>query len=435
MQTNLEIIFINKLNLKKMISKKNKIDTPILIIGAGMAGLCVSYFLTKKKIEHIILEKGSVGNSWINERWDNFYLVNPNWAMKIPEFDIHSNNFKFESPDGFLNKQEVINYIESFAKFIGPKIYENEKAEKVSKKKDRYEIITSKQIIQSKVAVIASGAFGNPHKPNIGKNLDNKIFQIHSSEYKNYGQLNSGKVVVVGSGQSGAQIAEDLLISGKKVWLAVSRCGRRPRRYRGKDSSWWNNEMGLFDKTVDEVPFEDRWKCSAHTSGSMGGHDINLLDLKEKGLNLCGTIKECEKNKLIINDNLFENIKFSDNHALSWSKQVDNYINKKKIKFKSEKLISDQRIKSKDLKSVKKLELNKDDNIIWATGFRYNYDWINLDVTDNNNHPLQNRGETNFRGLYFMGLQWMHSSKSAQFIGVAEDAEFIVNDILSKNLL
>ena len=120
-----------------MISKKNKIDTPILIIGAGMAGLCVSYFLTKKKIEHIILEKGSVGNSWINERWDNFYLVNPNWAMKIPEFDIHSNNFKFESPDGFLNKQEVINYIESFAKFIGPKIYENEKAEKVPKKKDK----------------------------------------------------------------------------------------------------------------------------------------------------------------------------------------------------------------------------------------------------------------------------------------------------------
>ena len=98
-------------------------------------------------------------------------------------------------------------------------------------------------------------------------------------------------------------------------------------------------------------------------------------------------------------------------------------------------MIPDQRIKSKDLKSVKKLELNKDDNIIWATGFRYNYDWINLDVTDNNNHPLQNRGETNVRGLYFMGLQWMHSSKSAQFIGVAEDAEFIVNDILSKNLL
>ena len=417
-----------------MHSLKKTNDISIVIIGAGIAGLCISYFLTKKNIKHIIIEKGVVGNSWINERWDNFHLVNPNWAMKIPEFDIDSNNFPFENPDGFLNKKEVIKYIQSFAEFIGPKIHEKEKVENISKINNKYKVITSKQIINCNVVVVASGAFGEAHKPKISSNLNSEIFQIHSSEYKNSSQLKKGKVVVVGSGQSGAQIAEDLLESGKEVWLAVSRCGRRPRRYRGKDSSWWNNEMGLFDKTVDEVPFEDRWKCSAHTSGSKGGHDINLLDLEESGLNLCGTIRECEKNNLVINNDLFENIKFSDKYALNWSKDVDMYIKNNKVENKYEKLEPDKRINSNSFSSTKNLKLNNDDSIIWSTGFRYNYDWIDLDISDNNNQPQQKRGITKYPGFYFMGLQWMHSSKSAQFIGVAEDAEFIVNDMLSKNL-
>jgi putative flavoprotein involved in K+ transport len=419
-----------------MQSNKEINNTSVVIIGAGIAGLCISYFLSKKNINHIILEKGVIANSWVNERWDNFYLVNPNWAMKIPEFDIDSNNFPFDNPDGFLNKKEVINYVQSFAKFIGSKIYENEKVENISKEKNQYKIITSKKIINCNIAVIASGAFGNAHKPEISKKINSKLFQIHSSQYKNSSQLPKGKVIVVGSGQSGAQIAEDLLTSGKEVWLAVSKCGRRPRSYRGKDSSWWNYEMGLFNKTIDEVPFANRWKCSAHTSGSMGGHDINLLDLREKGLNICGTIRECKKDNLIVNDDLFENIKFSDEYAINWSIEVDKYINKKNISTKTENLHTDKRIISDQLKSIDRLNLNYDeDSIIWSTGFRYDYDWIDLDVTDDNNHPIQRRGVTKYKGLYFMGLQWMHSSKSAQFIGVAEDANFIVRDILSKNLL
>jgi len=411
-------------------------DIPIVIIGAGIAGLCVSYYLSQKNIKHIILERGVIGNTWVTERWDSFHLVNPNWAIKIPDFDISSKYFPSNNPDGFLNKTEVINYIQSFADFIGCKIHEKENVKKISHKNSQYKIITSKQIITTKIVIVANGAFGNAHIPTISKNLHENIFQIHSSEYKNPNQLPKGKVVVVGSGQSGAQIAEDLLNSGKDVWLAVSKCGRRPRKYRGKDSSWWNYEMGQFDKTVDEVSFEDRWKCSAHTSGSMGGHDINLLDLRKKGLNLCGSIKKSEKNKLFINNDLFKNIKFSDEYALNWSEEVDKYIINKKINTKFEKIEPDKRIIKTQLDSIDKLSIKEfEDSIIWSTGFRYNYDWIDLAVTDINNHPIQKRGITKFPGFYFMGLQWMHSSKSAQFIGVSEDADFIVNDILSKNLL
>ena len=416
-------------------NEKSKETLPIVIIGAGIAGLCISFYLNKKNIPHIIIEKGKAGNTWIEERWDNFHLVNPNWAMKIPEFGFESDHFPSKDPNGFLNKKEIVNYIQSFARYLNSEIYENENVIKISKNNNSYEIQTSKRLIHTNTVIIATGAFGNPYIPEIHKNLDKDIFQIHSSKYKNSTGLPEGKVVVVGSGQSGAQIAEDLLDSGRKVILAVSKCGRRPRKYRGKDSSWWNYEMGLFDKTVHDVKLEERWKCSAHTSGAKGGHDINLIDLAENGLELCGSIKNCQGNKLFLKDNVYENVKFSDTYAINWRKNVDEFITKNNIKAPQESIKIDERIQSNILKNYDQILLNKEINsIIWATGFRYNFDWIDLDITDKNSHPIQYRGVTKYKGLYFMGLQWMYSSKSAQFIGVAEDAEYIVNDIVSKNL-
>ena len=416
-------------------NEKSKETLPIIIIGAGIAGLCISFYLNKKNIPHIIIEKGKAGNTWIEERWDNFHLVNPNWAMKIPEFGFESDHFPSKDPNGFLNKKEIVNYLQSFARYLNSEIYENENVIKISKNNNSYEIQTSKRLIHTNTVIIATGAFGNPYIPEIHKNLDKEIFQIHSSKYKNSTDLPEGKVVVVGSGQSGAQIAEDLLDSGRKVLLAVSKCGRRPRKYRGKDSSWWNYEMGLFDKTVHDVKVQERWKCSAHTSGAKGGHDINLIDLAENGLELYGSVKNCLGNKLFLKDNVYENVKFSDTYAINWRKNVDKFIAKNNIKAPQESIKIDERIESNILQNYDHILLNKEINsIIWATGFRYNFDWIDLDIADKNNHPIQYRGVTKYKGLYFMGLQWMYSSKSAQFIGVAEDAEYIVNDIVSKNL-
>ena len=191
--------------------------------------------------------------------------------------------------------------------------------------------------------------------------------------------------------------------------------------------------MGSFNKTVKDVPFKDRWSCSSHTSGSKGGHDINLIDLYERGLNICGSIKDCKDNFVYINNDLYKNIKFSDEHALNWAKNVDKYIKNTKLMAPKEEIIPDLRIEKTKLQSISKLDANENNiSIIWATGFRYNFDWIDLNITDENNHPIQNRGVTNHHGLYFMGLQWMYSSKSAQFIGVAEDAKYIVEEIEKK---
>ena len=197
------------------LESKQKINMPVVIIGAGIAGLCTSYYLTRNNIDHIILEKGEIANTWINERWDSFALVNPNWAIKIPDFGFGSKFFPSKNPDGFLNKSETVNYLKSFSEFIGSKIYINEKVNSIYKQENIYRIDTTKRTIKSNIVVIASGAFGNSYIPEMNLNLNNQVFQIHSSEYKNYKQLPEGGVMVVGSGQSGAQIAEDLLESGK----------------------------------------------------------------------------------------------------------------------------------------------------------------------------------------------------------------------------
>ena len=415
------------------ITKKKLIKIPVAVIGAGIAGLATSYYLKKRNIDHIIVERGEVANTWINERWDNFYLVNPNWAIKIPEFGFGTSQFPSKNPDDFLSKNQTIELIKSYSKFIGSKIFENESVNIIEKHKNKYRLDTSKRMIIADNVVLSTGAFGNYKVPKISLNINQKIFQIHSSEYKNFNQLPPGGVMVVGSGQSGAQIAEDLLINGMDVSLALSKCGRRLRSYRGKDSSWWNYKMGLFDKTVDDVPFENRWKCSPHTSGANGGHEINLIDLSEKGLNLYGSVKESKDNKLIFNDDMFDNLKFSDDYALNWSKNVDEFIRKENLEAPIEKIFEDSRLKS--FENHKSLELNimpKIKSIIWATGFKYNYDWIDLNITNESGFPVHKRGVTNYDGFYFMGLQWMHTSKSAQFIGVGEDAEFIVNKISSR---
>ena len=415
------------------ITKKKLIKIPVAVIGAGIAGLVTSYYLKKRNIDHIIVERGEVANTWINERWDNFYLVNPNWAIKIPEFGFGSSQFPSKNPDDFLSKNQTIELIKSYSKFIGSKIFENESVDIIKKYKNKYWLDTSKRMIIADNVVLSTGAFGNYKVPKISSNINQNIFQIHSAEYKNFNQLPSGGVMVVGSGQSGAQIAEDLLINGMDVSLALSKCGRRLRSYRGKDSSWWNYKMGLFDKTVDDVPFENRWKCSPHTSGANGGHEINLIDLSEKGLNLFGSVKDSKDNQLIFNDNLIENLKFSDDYALNWAKNVDEFIKNNNLDAPCEKISEDIRLKS--FENPKSLELNimpKIRSIIWATGFKYNYDWIDLNITNERGFPVHKRGVTNYDGFYFMGLQWMHTSKSAQFIGVGEDAEFIVNKISSR---
>ncbi|MGA0275134.1 MAG: NAD(P)-binding domain-containing protein, partial [Dehalococcoidia bacterium] len=221
----------------------------IVIIGAGSAGLATSYFLTQAGVSHIILERGDVANTWDNERWDGFHLVNPNWAIRLPGF-----HYSGDNPDGYLSKQETVDYLRNYARSFNAPVRSGVSVVRLSRTDESYVLeLAGDRQINANCVVVATGAFGIPKTPEFAANLDSSITQLHSNDYVNHERLPEGGVLVVGSGQSGAQIAEELQAAGKKVYLSVGAAGRRPRRYRGKDSSWWNYTMGQFDKTIEDV--------------------------------------------------------------------------------------------------------------------------------------------------------------------------------------
>ena len=405
-------------------------DQNIVIIGAGSAGLATSYWLTKKKLDHIVLERGKVANTWINERWDGFHLVNPNWAVRLPGF-----HYTGSEPEGYLSKNSTIEYLQNYAKYFSSPIRTGVVVESLLKNNNRYSLNTSKgQTINAQCVIVATGAFGVPRIPAYASCLSKSIRQIHSTEYKNPQSLADGAVLVVGSGQSGAQITEELLEAGRKVVLSVSRAGRRPRRYRGRDSSWWNYAMGSFDKTINDVEsiYDSRFGSSAHTSGAKGGHDIYLRQMAKNGMKLLGSVSGASGHNLTLKPGLLETLAQVDNHPIQWKKNVDKYIEQFGIKVPLDDAIEPEGIErwpgSEDPTSFNLIDSGIK-SIIWATGFKYDFDWIKLPVTDEYNFPIQKRGVTEFPGLYFMGLQWMYGSKSAQFIGVGEDAEHVCRHI------
>ena len=405
----------------------------VVIIGAGSAGLSTSYFLAKLGLEHVIIERGIVGNTWETERWDGFYLVNPNWAIRLPGFHYVGTN-----PEGYLSKQETVQYLSDYAKSFCAPVRTGISVNSLERVDSGYllSLARGEQILANCV-VVATGAFGAPSIPEFAGGISSEITQIHSAHYKNPESLRDGAVLVVGSGQSGAQIAEELHEAGRKVYLSVSKAGRRPRRYRGRDSSWWNFTMGNFDKTVDNVESveKSRYGASAHTSGAKGGHDIYLRQLSKQGVELLGPVIGASKEYLALATTLTEILKAVDDHPVKWKANVDTYIEANGIQAPPDDSIEPPHIQSwPTTETPEKIELRESgiETIIWSTGFKYDFDWIKLPITDERNYPNQRRGVTEYPGLYFIGLQWMYGSKSAQFIGVGEDAEYIANNVASR---
>ncbi|MEC9293042.1 MAG: NAD(P)-binding domain-containing protein [Chloroflexota bacterium] len=402
----------------------------IVVVGAGSAGLATSYWLTRMKLDHVVIERGDIGNTWIKERWDGFHLVNPNWALRLPGF-----HYTGSQPEGYLSKDATIAYLHDYAKYFDSPVLTDVAVESLVKKDHYYLLNTSKgQNISARCVIIATGAFGIPKIPDYASEISASIKQMHSSEYKNPHTLPRGGVLVVGSGQSGAQISEELLEAGRKVVLSVGRAGRRPRRYRGRDSSWWNYAMGNFDKTIEDVESinKSRFGSSAHTSGTKGGHDIYLRQMAKKGMQLVGSVSGISGNNLTLELGLIKTLEKVDDHPITWKKNVDEYIERFGIKVPLDDTVEPSGIqqwpRSDGPTSFNLLDFGIK-TIIWSTGFKYDFDWIKLPVTDEYNFPVQQRGVTEFPGLYFMGLQWMYGSKSAQFIGVGEDAKHVCRHI------
>ena len=407
----------------------------VVVIGAGHVGLTASALLKSSSIDHIVLEKDEIANTWKTQRWDSFNLVLPNWTLKLPNY-----HYSGPEPDGYLNLKETIKYVEDFASIKKLPVRTKSEVSQLRFLNSKYVIATNSGIIEAKNVVIATGSFNRPRIPDFSKSLSPHIRQIHSSQYKNPNQFKSNAtVLVVGTGQSGAQIAEELHKNGRTVYLSLSRCGGRPRRYRGKDCVWWMQERGYYDQSFDKTSRSQRpFACNVPLTGSEGGYDLNFNDFHLRGIHLFGRITTGDQNLLTIDSDLHETLDHAHKEWTLFLEQCDQYAKEKKLDLPLEpQAYSFLSRKSRPaIRTELNLEKEQINDIIWATGFEFSFPWIELPNFNANDYLTQQNSELKnglmkFPGLFFLGFPWMRKRKSSIFLGTTEDAELVVSKIIS----
>ncbi|MFC1921659.1 flavin-containing monooxygenase [Chloroflexota bacterium] len=401
------------------------VDT--IIIGAGQGGLSTSYHLTEQGREHIILEQADQAASAWRKRWGSFTLITPNWAIRLPGAE-----YKGDDPDGFMPRDEVIAYFEKYVEQFELPIRYGVRVTSVEPVEAGYLVRTDKGEFEAANVVLATGMYQQPRIPPMSANLSSEIRQLHSSEYHNPEALPAGAVLVVGSAQSGCQIAEELYQRGRKVYLSVSSAGRFPRRYRGKDVTRWLEEIGFADMTVDKLPSpKAKFRGSVHGTGKDGGHTINLHQFARDGVVLLGHIQSVQKDRIVLVPDMHESLANADKVEADLVKQVDDYIEKNRLDLPEESL--PELRDGYELETIPELDLKSAGitSVIWATGYKFNFGMVKLPIFDEDGYPLQKRGVTEYAGLYFIGLPFLHTATSGLLSGVSGDAAHVASTIMT----
>ena len=399
---------------------------PVVIVGGGQAGLSTSHYLKKKGIAHVVLEKNRVGHAWRKDRWDTFCLVTPNWQCALPD-----SPYTGDDPNGFMVKDEIVAYIEAFAKMVDPPIHEGVTVEKITRFDDgTFKVVSSMGEWTTDHVVMAISGYHVPSIPRVGERFPLDLFQLHSQDYRNAAQIPDGDVLIVGTGQSGCQIAEDLHLLGRKVHVAVGEAPRSPRKYRGKDAIKWLHEMGYYDITVDTHPLgtEVRKKANHYFTGRDGGREIDLRRFAAEGMQLYGRLEKVDGDDVTFRSDLAENLDSADKVYLRIRKMIDDHIAKNNIDAPEAAPYTPPWTVTED-KSSLSLKGSNIKAVIWSTGFRADFSLVDIPVFNGSGYPGHHRGVTTVPGLYFLGLGWLWTWGSGRFSGIAEDANHVVENI------
>ena len=399
---------------------------PVIVVGGGQVGLAVSYCLKQRSINHLIFEKEQLAYAWRTQRWDSFCLVTPNWQCQLPGFPYPGND-----PYGFMKKDEIVKYVEDYAASFGPPLMEGIGVSRLGRKdKGMFAVSTSVGEYTADQIVVAVGGYHTPTVPRIAKRLSHDVVQLHSARYLNPQSLPEGEVLVVGSGQSGCQIAEDLHLAGRQVHLCVGGAPRSPRKYRGKDVVDWLHQMGYYDMPIHEHPLRGRVRAKAnhYLTGRDGGREIDLRKLASEGMRLYGRLQNISGDRMEFRTDLKHNLDQADIVAENIKTTIDNFIAKHQIAAPAE--IRYQPVWQPD---DIPLELDYREagirTIIWCIGYRSNFSWVDLPVFDGTGYPGHQRGVTGIGGLYFLGLPWLYTWGSGRFSGIARDAQYLAERI------
>jgi putative flavoprotein involved in K+ transport len=402
----------------------------VVIVGGGQAGLAASWALTQRGIDHVILERDRLASSWRSQRWDAFCLVTPNWQCRLP-----GHPYDGDDPDGFMLKDAIIDYVERYAERFGPPLLEGVAVTAVESAQDgRFAVATSHGDLTADHVVLAVGGYHVPRIPPIGERLPAAVTQLHSSQYRNPSSLPDGATLVVGSGQSGAQIAEDLHLAGREVHLAVGSAPRVARRYRGRDCVAWLNDIGHYRMPITEHPegLSARREPNHYVTGRGGGRDIDLRAFARDGMSLHGRLLESDGARLRFAPDLEQNLDGADATAERIKDTIDRWIATQGIDAPQEARYEPVWHPPHDGATPLELDAGGVRSVIWATGFVSDWSWVKLDAFDERGSPEHLRGVTKVEGLSVLGLPWLHTWGSGRFAGIAEDALYVADRIAER---
>ena len=393
----------------------------VVVVGAGHAGLTMSWMLAERGLEHVVLERDRIGERWRTARWDSLMFQFPNHVLGLP-----GQPYGGEDPEGFAHHTEVLGVIESYAELGAAPVREHTTVTSLDQHDGGWQVATTGGPIAARSVVVATGPFQLPRIPALARHLPPSVTQLHSVDYRNPDLLPPGGVLVVGSGASGAQIAEELVEAGRDVHLCVSRHRRVPRRFSGTDVTTWLIEMGVMDRTRDSW-VDGRMPPTVLVTGVGGGHDMDVRGIGARGAALLGSLVGVDGDRLAFAGDAEELLSAADTMYDDLLVALDAHLRGLGMEVPE----PDPQPVRTPVSPPTRLSISERGitSVIWATGYDFDYGWLHAPVLDAAGAPLQARGVTEVPGLYFLGLHWMHTFKSGAFLGIGDDAAYVADHL------
>ncbi len=412
----------------------------VVIVGGGQAGLGTAFYLAQAGLEFVVLERGRVGETWRTQRWDSFTLNTPNWMNGLPGAP-----YEGADPLGFMTHGELAASFEAYVERFDLPVRTGVTVTRVQRADGdgRFSVVGESAtghpvLFDAGAVVIASGILQSPRIPPVGAKIPDGILQLHTGDYRSPDALPAGSVVVVGGGQSGAQIVEDLLAANRTVYFSISEVPRLPRSYRGRDFMDWWLDMGVWDTRLDDVedPAELRIRNATVSGVGARGHTVSYQQLSRDGARLMGRLDDVHGQALLTDNRVMEYIANADSKSQELKDRIDARIaNEGHDSPQPDSDPADAPVPAgESIPWLTTLDLDVADvgTVIWSTGFAADFSWIELPVTDENGNPKHDRGVGTVDGIYFVGFPWLSKRKSGIIYGIEEDAQHITQVIVQR---
>ena len=403
--------------------------THTLVIGAGQAGLAVSRCLTEASVDHVVLERGRVADRWLGQTWESLRLLTPNWASRLPGW-----SYEGPDPDGFMTAPEFAGYLSGYARSFDAPVEEHCDVRSLRRVEGGFAVETTKGRFRAANVVMATGWCDRPHVPRLADRLPSAVMQLTANDYRCPDDLPAGRVLVVGGSATGVQLADELARAGREVVLAVAGHSRVPRRYRGMDIWWWLDQTGTFAVTIDEVadPARARAEGALQLIGRDDHRDVDLPALQRLGVHLAGRLVGADGNRVHFAPDLRASTAAADERLTRLLVRIDDHITRSGLDAEVLRPPTPTAVRPDG--RLTRLDLRREGvgAVLWATGYRRPYPWLQVPVLDGAGEIRHRRGVTPVEGLYVMGQRFQYRRDSNFIDGVRHDAAYLAEHIANR---